>query len=110
MNKVFLYSNLEYIYLPDNNPPKVTISESFPTKTSNPVSVVRWTSDENARFKCYVDDPKNQVPCGYGKTGEWRTPRVPDGEHTFFLTAVDTLGNKGPTLSRKWFVGKLVVW
>lgn len=69
---------------------------------------IQWTSDENARFYCAVDDVRKAVPCGVGKEVQWVTPRVPDGEHTFYLIPEDTFGNKGPTLTRKWSVGKSV--
>lgn len=84
----------------------MTISEPFPRKTSNSVLRIRWTSDENARFQCAVDETKNTVSCGYGKEGQWETPLLPDGEHTFYLTPRDQFGNSGPTVSRKWSVGK----
>lgn len=92
----------------DTKGPKVTIREPFPAKTSGQVSI-QWTSDENAKFQCAVNDLNNAVSCGYGKEGRWVTPLVPDGEHTFYLIATDRLGNSGPTLSRKWSVGKLVI-
>ena len=95
---------------PDTNAPNVTILEPFPKKTTVPVLTVRWTSDEEAKYYCAVDDVTRPVLCGYGKEGQWTTPTMPDGEHTFFLIPEDKLGNKAPSLSRKWSIGMLVIY
>ena len=79
--------------------------DSFPSLTREKVSVFRWTSSEEVSFKCGIDDPTRFVDCGSGRTGTWPTPQLRDGQHTFYLVALDTVGNKA-SLQKTFTVGK----
>ena len=100
--------NLKYlnVALPlDTRSPVVTI-QPFPSLTKEKVIAIRWTSNEFANYRCAVDDINNAVNCGSGEEGTWRTPVMRDGEHTFYLLAEDTAGNRARTATRKWRVGE----
>jgi hypothetical protein len=82
----------------------VTIN-SFPTLTRERVATFRWNSNEELTYKCAIDDPKVLINCGSGQTWTWRTPQLSDGEHTFYLVAVDSVGNK-VSLEKTFIVGE----
>ena len=46
------------------------------------------------------------MECGRGRTGDYTTPRLPDGKHTFSVNAVDNVGNKGTPEVVNWATGK----
>ena len=59
-----------------------------------------------AYYKCAVDDTSNFVHCGNGLNGGWTTPTLGNGDHTFYLTAKDEVGNKAPRLTHSWTIGE----
>ena len=89
----------------DSKPPTITLTGELPTNRNNPVAIFSWKSDEDAKFTCAVDDPKNTDYCGYGTYGQHVTPLLPDGEHTFYVTPEDAYGNKGPVVKYTWQTG-----
>lgn len=47
-----------------------------------------------------------EVPCGNGTTGEYTTPDLSDGRHSFSVSSVDPLGNKGRPVTAEWETGE----
>ena len=94
------------IYL-DSVGPKISFLSNQPTSTrSSPT--IRWTSSENARFKCAIDNGQRQfVDCGEGFSGEWTGTNLPDGVTRFLVYGVDKTNNQGPTSEHQFTVGKL---
>ena len=90
----------------DSTPPTASLTGDLPTESNNPMAVFSWKSDESAKFLCAVDDEKSAGNCGYGRYGQYVTPLLPDGEHTFYLIPEDFYGNKGPVVKHVWRTGK----
>ncbi|XP_028410633.1 uncharacterized protein LOC114533322 [Dendronephthya gigantea] len=86
----------------DNKYPIVYLNRPLPSTTSTPTETFRWTSNEFAEFQCAVDDVTNFQDCGSGTNGDFTTPSLDNGPHTFFLTAKDEVGNVAPRLSHSW--------
>ena len=100
--------NFKYLLIAvnlDTRPPVVTI-KPLPSITNEKVITIRWTSNEFANYRCAVDDINNAVNCGSGLQGTWRTPVMRDGEHTFYLLARDSAGNRATSVSQIWRVGE----
>ena len=84
--------------------------------TVNPVPVLTrkayldlsWSSNEEAFYKCAIDYLASLSDCGVGRRKEWSTPRLNDGKHTFYLVAEDSVGNRAPSVSIMFTVGKCV--
>ncbi len=90
----------------DTRPPIVAI-EPVPQRTSNTSVTIRWTSDETAQFVCAINNSP-ATNCGSGIDGEWTTPILNDGDHSFSLTAIDPIGNRAPTMRILWTVGEYI--
>ena len=91
----------------DNKYPIVYLNEPLPRTSTSQTATFRWTSNEMAYYKCAVNDTSKFVNCGSGTTGDWTTPPLSDGKHTFYLTAKDEVGNNAPRLSHSWNIGEL---
>jgi hypothetical protein len=90
----------------DNTYPDVSLNEPLPTTSTSETATFRWTSNEMAYYKCAVDNTDAFVDCGSGTTGDWTTPTLTNGAHTFYLTAKDEVGNNAPRLSHSWTIGE----
>ena len=88
----------------DTRPPNVRIEPLAP-KTSRDAITIKWTSDERANYLCSIDNSP-ATDCDFGIDGEWTTPRLNDGIHTFSLTAKDLVNNIAPTLTTSWTTGE----
>ncbi len=93
-----------YHYYTDSRPPEVTIN-SFPILTREKDPIFSWTSNEEATFQCAIDNPRRLFNCNAGRTSTWRAPQLSDGEHTFYLVALDNVGNKA-TREKTFTVGE----
>lgn len=91
----------------DKKGPGLSITSSNPVKTNNKQQTFRWTSTEPAIFKCTLNG--RAVDCGQGTNGQFTTPTLPDGQHTFQVNAVDNLGNKGTPQTVRWTTGEIGV-
>ena len=87
----------------DNKAPEISITSNNPTATNDPRQTITWSSDEPASFECTIDG--QAVDCGDGRLGRYTTSNLPDGEHTFSVSAVDEVGNKGTPKVVKWTTG-----
>ena len=88
----------------DKRPPSLRITSDNPSETKNPKQRITWSSSEDADFECRLDG--QVVDCGSGTTGAYITPDMPDGQHTFSVNAVDSVGNKGTPRFVSWSTGK----
>jgi hypothetical protein len=81
-------------------PPAPTLSERPPAATPSRTAIFTFgSSDPAARFLCSLDDGPMKA-CASPKTyGE-----LPDGLHTFAVSAVDAAGNVGPATKTSWTV------
>ena len=100
------------IYLPSNfadtQPPVLTWTSNTPTQTNNPSQRITWDSSETATFKCTLNGRK--FNCGRGTDGEYTTPNLPDGNHTFTVIPVDDLRNRGRPQVVTWSTGRGIFW
>lgn len=80
------------------------ITNSVLPQTSNPKTRITWSATEQGTFECALDGV--EVSCGNGTTGQFITPDLSDGEHTFSVNSVDPLGNKGVPVTARWQTGK----
>ena len=87
----------------DTRGPILTYTSSNPPSI-NQRQVIRWTSNEQASFKCTLDGVTTD--CGKGRTGEFTSSNLPDGRHTFEVYGVDDLGNQGTPQTVSWSKGK----
>ena len=87
----------------DKRGPGLTIISINPP-TTNQRQIIRWNSTESASFKCKMNGVITN--CGSGRTGEFTSPNLPDGRHTFEVYAVDDLGNRGTEQVVSWSTGK----
>ena len=78
----------------------------FPTLTREQAPVFSWSSNEDAVYQCAIDDVRTLFNCGSGRRRTWQTPRLSDGEHTFYLLAQDTVGNEAFPLTKTFTVGE----
>ena len=92
----------------DTTAPKIELLKPLPSKSKEATSTFSWTADEDARFTCAVDDLKNVVDCGRGKSGRFTTPPLEDGRHVFYLLGEDELGNTARPRTHRWTVGESV--
>ena len=46
-----------------------------------------WRSKEPTKFKCGTD-PNNLKHCGVGQSGNWSAKNLTDGEHEFYVEAL----------------------
>lgn len=93
-------------FILDNKNPIVYLKRPLPTTSTSQTETFRWTSDEMAYYKCAVDDTSSFTDCGSGTTGDWTTPSLSNGKHTFYVIAKDEVGNTAPTLKHTWTIGK----
>ncbi|CAB3983302.1 Hypothetical predicted protein [Paramuricea clavata] len=84
----------------DNQGPVLSITSSTPSESNSPRQRITWTSSEPATFECKING--RVVDCGSGNTGDYTTPNLPDGKHTFEVNAVDSLGNTGTPKVVEW--------
>jgi hypothetical protein len=78
----------------------------FRNLTREQVIVFSWSSNEDAVYQCAIDDPRRLFKCGSGRASTWRTPPLSDGEHAFYLIALDTVGNKASPKRNTFTVGE----
>ena len=92
----------------DTHGPKVYLTRSVRPKTNVPVQIFQWTSSEPSEFECKLDG--KVVPCNpVGRSrqrGSFQTPNLPDGKHSFSISAVDDHGNKGEPKVVNWDLGR----
>ena len=88
----------------DTRGPRVEITNSIPGETNNVNMRITWSSDERANFVCLLDDVK--TACGDGSTGDYTTPDLTDGKHSFTVSSVDPLGNEGRPVTVEWNTGE----
>lgn len=91
-------------FFSDTQGPRIQITNRVPPQTSNPRTKIAWVANEPGTFKCVLDGV--EVPCGDGTSGQYTTPELPDGKHSFSVSSVDSLGNKGRPLNVNWETGK----
>jgi hypothetical protein len=91
------------LFFLDNQGPDLSITSSTPSKSNSPRQRITWTSSEPATFECKING--RVVDCGSGNTGDYTTPNLPDGKHTFEVNAVDGLGNTGTPKVVEWTTG-----
>ena len=87
----------------DRRPPVVAIRGTYASKTSDPTYQIDWDTNEPADFECKLNG--RVVECGEGTDGDYTTPDLPDGRHTFELNAVDKVGNRGSPQFLRWTKG-----
>ena len=92
--------------LSDTKVPVVKLIGTPPKKSTYPTGSFIWTSDETASFECAIDVVETGQDCGSGKTANWMTPELSEGEHTFYLFATDSNGNVGEPIKYTWKIGK----
>ena len=85
------------------------LKQPLPRTSTSQTETFRWASDEMAYYKCAVDDTSTFTNCGSGRTGDWTTPSLSNGEHTFYLIAKDEVGNEAPRLSHSWRIGEYII-
>lgn len=78
----------------------------FPKLTREQAPVFSWNSNEDAIFQCAIDDVRTLFDCGSGRRRTWQTPRLSDGEHTFYLLAQDDVGNEASSVTKTFTVGE----
>ena len=66
--------------------------------------VFTWSSNEPGTFVCLLDGV--EVSCCKGTTGDYTTPDLSDGKHSFSVSSVDPLGNKGRPVTVEWETGE----
>ena len=79
----------------------VTFAE--PPKQTNGVTLIRWTSNENAVFHCSLDNLP-YTTCGEGS--QWIGRSLADGIHTLQVRATDDAGNIATPRTVTWDIGK----
>jgi hypothetical protein len=92
----------------DTQPPVLTWTSNTPTQTNNPSQRITWDSSEPATFECTLDGLR--VNCGRGTDGEYITPNLPNGDHTFTVIPTDYLRNKGRPQVVTWSTGRGIFW
>ena len=97
---------MEIFFWLDKRGPGLNITSDNPSKTNKITQSITWTSSEQANFKCKLNG--RVVRCGSGTDGFYTTPNLPDGNFTFEVTAVDKLGNTGPTEVVSWSKGRYI--
>lgn len=65
-----------------------------------------FISNENANFKCAIDDTRLYQNCGEGMGGKFIARNVPDGRHAFFVQGTDKYGNAGQHVQYIFTVGE----
>ena len=95
------------IKLLDTKVPQVELIGTPPARSTYDIGAFYWESDEYAKYECAVDLAESGTPCGSGRSMNWNSPRLDDGEHTFYLFATDTNGNQARTKEYIWKIGKL---
>lgn len=65
-----------------------------------------WVSDEEAVYECAIDLAESGTKCGSGVRGNWNSPQLSDGTHTFYIFATDRNGNQANPVEYKWEIGK----
>jgi outer membrane protein assembly factor BamB len=81
------------------------------TFTQQPAAVVSgWgysfqftSSDSNAQFQCTLDG-KSEPCAGFGSSSFNPPGNLPDGSHTFSVTAITAVGTAGPPASVTWTI------
>lgn len=92
----------------DTTPPNVRLMNPIPPpKTRSPTATFLWTSDEDAKFTCALDDFSKQVDCGQGRNGRFTSQSLGNGRHRFYLLAEDELGNRARVITHRWVVDKI---
>ena len=81
----------------------MTVTNSTTGSTRTPSFT--FVSNENAKFKCAIDDTRLYEPCGEGLTGKYTARNVPDGRHAFFVQGTDKY-NVGPHVRFLFTIGK----
>ena len=76
------------------------------SQLTNAAPTFKWTSSENAVFKCGIDNSFNLQDCGEGLTGSWTGKNIPDGSHVFIVVGTDELGNQGQYAQIRFTVGQ----
>jgi len=83
----------------DATPPETTITSGPDGPTNDPTPKFGFSADEGgASFECKLDDGGYE-PCNSPK----KLDRLPDGDHTFSVRAVDGAGNADPTPAKRSF-------
>ena len=101
---LFLFYLTMFSSLSDTLAPRVSLTNTVPSKTRNPKVTFGWTSSEDSKFECTLDGKLHD--CGSGLRGRYTTPELPDGMHTFALNTVDSVGNKGTPVVVNWETGR----
>ena len=96
-----------YLTILDTKVPQVELIGTPPARSTYDTGSFYWKSDEEARYECAVDVAESGIPCGSGIRMNWNSPRLHDGEHTFYLFATDSNGNQAKPVKYKWEIGKL---
>src|SRR3954451_24993652 len=81
--------------------PTVSIT-SIPSSPTNQFTFgIDFTASEpDATFECKHFWPDHPEPEIVSCTSGWSFRELPDGQHRFEITAIDALGNRGPTVGR----------
>lgn len=64
-----------------------------------------WQSNEMARFKCGLN-PDRMEQCGSGTRGKDYRRDLQDGSYTFYVGAVDKIGNEAKIIHHTFRIGK----
>ena len=75
-----------------------------PRATNNSKTRITWSSNEPGTFVCLLEGVG--VSCSNGTTGDYTTPDLSDGKHSFSVSSVDPLGNKGRPVTVEWETGE----
>ena len=97
-------TNIQFEMFSDTQGPRVQLTNSTPRATNNPKTRITWSSNEPGTFVCLLDGV--EVSCGKGTTGDYTTPDLSDGKHSFSVSSVDPLGNKGRPVTVEWETGE----
>ena len=89
----------------DTTPPVVTLDENSERVSGRSVTI-KWRANENAIFRCSVDNVFDDRDCGSGLDSQIKLTDLEDGEHSVWIKATDTLGNLAPWKKHTWVVGK----
>ena len=90
------------LFCSDSKPPELDFTSKLPNKTSGDVKFF-WRSKEEASFNCGTD-ADNLTDCGVGDVGNWSAKNLSDGDHVFYVEAIDEFGNK-VRIQHQWTVG-----
>lgn len=106
---VNLYFNSEkckainYVVL-DSQAPTLSITSNTPANNNNLRQTISWNTTEPANYECKLNG--FVVSCGeLGTEGSYTTPNLEDKVHTFEVTAIDDVENRGKPTFVTWRTG-----